>query len=142
MHYFGQTYAVARRASSPSPRRPGGRRSFGDRELVAHVVDKQAVGIQAPKSAAGRFPVKPSGHNIPEKIGDADPRCARAENHHALIPQRRSADTHRGNRGRECDGARALQIVAEGTKPAAASIEDAARIARREIFQLKQGVWK
>ena len=76
------------------------------------------------------------------KIGDADARGAGAENHDALIPQQRSADAHRGNRGRQRDRAGALQIVAESAELAAISFEDAARIAGRKILPLQQGVRK
>ena len=102
---------------------------------------EQPVDVHAPKPAAGRFRGQTlTDHHIANQVGDADAGGARAENDDALIPQRRSADPHRGNRGRQRDRAGALQIVTESTELAAIFFEDAARVAGREIFPLQQRV--
>ena len=120
-------------ASAPS-RSPaldlGGRAGIGRLivvQPVAHIAGEQPVHVHAPKPPGGLLGGQTlADHHIANQVGDADAGDARAENDDALIPQQRSTDAHRGNRGCQRDRARALQIVIERAELAAIFFEDAA----------------
>ena len=138
--------ALGRRRRGSPVLHLGGRAGIGCLivvQPVAHIVGEQPVHVHAPKPPRRLLERQTLiDHHIANQVGDADAGDACAENDDALIPQQRSADAHRGNRGCQRDRARALQIVAERADLAAIFFEDAASVAGPKIFPLQQRVRK
>ena len=64
---------------------------------IAHVVDQQALGIHQPEAGGSHLL---SGqalphHRVADLIGDSHAGRSSAQDHHALVPHRRSANAHR-----------------------------------------------
>ncbi len=79
-------------------------------------------------------------HRHDEQFGDAGGGGARAIDDDALVAQRRADDISGGEQPGERDGRRALNVVVEGAQVVAVAIEQASRIAAREIFPLQHSV--
>ena len=79
-------------------------------------------------------------HRHDEQFSDAGGGGASAKDDNPLVAQRRADDIGSRQQPRECDRRRALYVVVEGAQVVTVAIEQASRIATREVFPLQHRI--
>src|SRR5581483_12389080 len=122
-------------------------RSGIDRLVISqfprHSGSDEAMTVHAPEAVERILLGQALAHHGPANlVRNPDTGCARAEDNHSMLSQRRATDANRRDRGRERDGAGALHIVVERADEVAVLLEDAPSVCGCEVLPLQKRVWE